>query len=343
MNRKSARTKAWRVSDDDFYEIESRDEQLEFLLKYAILAPSVHNTQPWAFRITGEGIEVYADGSRAMPVVDPGERELLMSLGAAITNLRVAAAHFGFHASVVYQARPEISLPVALVTFSETSDPDMRLARLFGAIKRRHTNRHAFNGESLDPRAVTALSDLAALFPETLSILLSEFQKQTADLVAFAGRRQMASEGFRNEVADWIRPSDSDRLDGICADALGVPEVASGAAAWLLRHLGISAWRADRDRQLVTKASLLMLVSADDDRTSLVQAGEVLERLLLTITNVGLHYSFMNQPIQVNQLRDRVEMLSGCKRPPQLLLRIGQGAVVDRPMPRRPVTSVVIK
>lgn len=243
----------------------------------------------------------------------------------------------------MYQPRPETSLPVALVTFSETSDPDIRLASLFRAIKRRHTNRHPFDGQSLDPQAVTALCDLADLYPETLTLLLPWLQKQTADLVAFADRTQMASEGFRNEVAHWIRPSGPDRLDGICADALGVPEVVSGAAAWVLRHFDIGAWRAGRDRQLVTKASVLMLVSAADDRTSLVQAGEVLERLLLTITKAGLHYSFMNQPIQVNQLRDRVGMLSRCKRPPQLLLRIGHAAVVDRPMPRRPVKSVVIK
>lgn len=343
MNGISARTRAWRVSDDDFYELESRGEQLAFLLQYAILAPSGHNTQPWFFKITDEGIEVYADGSRALPVVDPEERELLMSVGTAITNLRVAAAHFGFDTIVLYQPRPETSLPVALVTCSETSDPDRRLASLFGAIKRRHTNRHDFDEAALDSRALTALCDLAGLYPETLSPLLPHLQKQTADLVAFAVRRQMASEGFRNEVADWIRPSAPDRLDGICADALGVPEVASGAAAWLLRHFDIGAWQADRERQLVTKASLLMLVSADDDRTSLVQAGEVLERLLLTITNVGLHYSFMNQPIQVNQLRDRVATLSCCRRPPQLLLRIGHAAVVDRPMPRRSVKAVIVK
>ena len=178
MNGISARTRAWRVSDDDFYELESRGEQLAFLLQYAILAPSGHNTQPWFFKITDEGIEVYADGSRALPVVDPEERELLMSVGTAITNLRVAAAHFGFDTIVLYQPRPETSLPVALVTCSETSDPDRRLASLFGAIKRRHTNRHDFDEAALDSRALTALCDLAGLYPETLSPLLPIYRSR---------------------------------------------------------------------------------------------------------------------------------------------------------------------
>src|SRR5438045_7283586 len=94
MSNANTRTKAWRVRDDDFYDLESRAAELEFLLQYAILAPSGHNTQPWSFKITSVGVEVYVDESRAMPILDPQERELLMSVGAAICNLRVAAAHF---------------------------------------------------------------------------------------------------------------------------------------------------------------------------------------------------------------------------------------------------------
>jgi hypothetical protein len=343
MNGTRARTEAWKVPDGDFWEIESREAQIEFLLQYAILAPSGHNTQPWTFKIIPEGIEVYADLSKALALIDPGDRELLMSLGAAIMNLRVAAAHCGFETSVRYQPRQESSLPVALVTLSETSSPDPMLASLFSAIKRRHTNRHPFDGETIAPEAVSSLCDVADLYPDALSLLMPWFQSQTADLVAFADRAQMASAGLRNELADWIRPSNSTEFDGICADALGVPAIASGAAAWLLRHFDIGTWQASHDHGLVKDASLLMLVSAEDDRTSLVQAGEILEHLLLTITKAGLHYSFMNQPIQVSDLRSRVGSLSRCKRPPQLLLRIGHAAVVDPPMPRRPVNAVMMK
>src|SRR6266496_1085366 len=104
----------WQIDDSEFYEIESREEQLHFLLQYAILAPSSHNAQPWQFRITAEGIEVLPDLSRHLPIVDPFDRELWMSIGAAITNLRVAAAHFGFDTTVLYTAEQ------ILVTFVET-------------------------------------------------------------------------------------------------------------------------------------------------------------------------------------------------------------------------------
>src|SRR5205814_5546335 len=107
----------------DFYEIESQREQVKFLLEYAILAPSGHNTQPWFFRIAEDGVEVYADYSRRLPVADPGDRELMMSIGAAITNLRAAAAHFGFESSVLYQPVFDEALPVAMVSLRETCAP----------------------------------------------------------------------------------------------------------------------------------------------------------------------------------------------------------------------------
>src|SRR6476620_1456324 len=86
----------WQLHEEDFHELDSFRERIDFLLQYAVLAPSTHNTQPWLFRTTDDGVQVSADYSRRLPLVDPYDRELLMSVGAAITNLRVAAAWFGY-------------------------------------------------------------------------------------------------------------------------------------------------------------------------------------------------------------------------------------------------------
>ena len=67
-------------------------EKLTFLLRYAVLAPSGHNTQPWLFRVAGDAVELYADWTQALAVVDPEDRALTISCGAALFNLRVASA-----------------------------------------------------------------------------------------------------------------------------------------------------------------------------------------------------------------------------------------------------------
>ena len=149
----------WIIDEADFYELETHQEQMTFLLRYAILAPSGHNTQPWTFHITADGVEVTADYSRRMPVVDKGDRELLMSVGAAIANFRVAAAHFGFDTTVAYEPRTLESVPVATIRVCETCAPNDALATLFPAIRKRHTNRELYDGAPIDPATLQALCD----------------------------------------------------------------------------------------------------------------------------------------------------------------------------------------
>lgn len=85
---------AWDVCEDRFPRGGSPEQRLEFALRYAVLAPSTHDTQPWRFAIAGETVALYADGTRKLPTLDPGGRELLMSCGAALFHLRIALRPF---------------------------------------------------------------------------------------------------------------------------------------------------------------------------------------------------------------------------------------------------------
>jgi hypothetical protein len=330
----------WHIDDSEFYELQSFDEQMRLLLRYAVLAPSGHNTQPWIFRITDSGVEVFADYTKRLFVIDPQDRELLMSVGAAITNFRVAAAHFGFETAVLYDRRPEERIAVALISVRETSSPDRSLAALFRAIPRRHTNRAPFDGQPIDPLALSRLCDLIDLFPETLRLILPHQKDCVAGMVEEACRIQMARPAFRAEIADWIHPADGEHTDGLRADAL---EVHPLLAAGFLRQFDSGAWQAPRDRRLAESASALLLVTAEDDRVSLIRAGEALELLLLTIADVGLQYSFLNHPVEVDAMRDRIRALAGSSQPAQLLIRIGSGPPVEQAMPRRPLDRVLAR
>ena len=333
----------WQIDESEFYELESRREELEFLLRYAVLAPSSRNTQPWSFRITANSVEIFADYSRRTPAIDPDDRELLMSVGAAITNLRVAAAWFGFDSAVHYEQRPQESFFVALVTFQETCSTDENLRRLFPAIRRRHTNRQPFEATPLEFSALGALCDLADQFPDTVTFLLPRDKRRLGNLVALGNELQMSRTSVRAELADWIRGSESDSEDGICVDGLGIPAPLDRLAGWVTRHVDLGGVQAAHDRQMINNAAALMLISANDDRVSLLTAGEVVERLLLTATLNGLQYSFFNYAIEDSGLREEIRRLARSIEPPQLLLRVGYAKPVARAMPRRPVESVMQK
>jgi hypothetical protein len=326
----------WEIDDSEFYEIESAEEQLKFLLQYAILAPSSHNAQPWQFRIMAEGVEILPDLSRRLPVVDPHDREMWMSIGAAIANLRVAAAHFGFVTTVMYTAES------IRVTFQETCAAGEQLRRLFPAIKRRHTNRKPFWQEAIEPEMLHRVCEVVDRFPETLRLILPRDNARAADLITVAEREQMSQPAYRDELADWLREQDPESGDGMPSESLGITTPFPGATDWVVRHVDIGPFQAARDRHLIETAAALIVVAAEDDRVSLVTAGEILERFLLGITLEGLSYSFFNAPIELAAFRDRVRNLAGTNRPPQLLLRIGRARSETQPMPRRPVDSVTV-
>ena len=334
------RVTPWQIDPSEFDELESRQEQMQFLLRFAVLAPSSRNTQPWMFRITAEGIDVFADFTRRLLTIDPDDRELMMSVGAAITNFRVAAAHFGFTTIVRYDARPDRAL-VASITACETCLPDPHLASLFSAIPKRHTNRALFDHKPIDAQTWARVRDVLDSFPETFKVVLPEEKHQAAELIDYAERLQMTRPALRAEMAEWIRADDGLHTDGVPAAAFGIPRVLASGASWFVRQFKAGAWHGARDRRLADSASALLVVCADDDRASLLQAGEALERLLLTITNAGLQYSFLNQAIEVKSLRARVQMLAGSKFPAQLLIRIGSSLPVDEPTPRRTVEAVI--
>ena len=342
MTEYDPRITPWLIDSSEFYELEDTRAQLEFLLRYAVLAPSGHNTQPWSFRITSEGIEVYSDPGRRLPIIDPADRELLMSVGAAITNLRVAAAHFGFETTVLYQPRLEESLPVALVAIRETCCPEPSLTRLFSGITARHTNRQPFEEKPIDEGSLSKLCDFVDEHPEWVQFILPHDRPHAAELIAEGDRLLMKSEGFRSELASWLRPNETRAGDGICGDALGLPGPAAALAPWVMRHFDLGRTQARADRSFAEHAAGLIAVVADDDRTSLIRAGEILERLLLLLTTLKIAYSFLNQPIEIDRLRNELWSMIRCPKPPQLLLRFGYARPVDHAQPRRPLEAVLV-
>src|SRR5574341_2278826 len=76
--------------------------QMRELVRYATLAASGHNTQPWKFAVKANVIEIHPDYARRLPVVDPNDRELWISLGCALENLLIAARAAGYAPEVIY-------------------------------------------------------------------------------------------------------------------------------------------------------------------------------------------------------------------------------------------------
>lgn len=149
----------WNVSAKDFPADASPAERWRFFLRYAILAPSSHNSQPWLFRLDKTRLELYADRTRACRVVDPDDRELIMSCGAALFHLRSALAHFGYLGPVEILPEREDSDLIARLTLGFHGENSLEESIVFHAIPKRRAGRRGSlcsrprTGDPADPGA----------------------------------------------------------------------------------------------------------------------------------------------------------------------------------------------
>jgi len=325
----------WDVRQQDFPATLPIEVQLRFLLRYAILAPSSKNTQPWRFAVEGNAVSIYADRSRAQPIADPSERELYVSLGCALENLLVAGEHFGFRCVVSYLPlpdHPDLACTVVLEA-GGTRSPSQAAIPL-DTILRRCTDHGVYREAPVTPadRARLEACDTEA----GLRLALTDepaIRRRMDELTLQADVRLFADPEFRDELGYWVGQG-----------VFGTPWLISQLGRLAMSHLDLGKPAAKRDRKVLDSAALLGLVSsAKDDHLAHLRTGQLLEWLWLTATAMGLSVHPMSQTMELADLRAEVAaLLPGGGWIPQQPFRVGHSAA-QRPhhSPRRPLEEVV--
>ena len=310
--------------------------QLQALVQAATLAPSSHNTQPWLFRLEGQVIELLADRTRALPVNDPDDRELTISCGCALFNLRVAAAAAGLQAQVEPWPDAADTDLLARVHLS-LNGAGQALAAMQAAMGERRTYRERFAATAVGPMALRSLVDAVHSEAASLAVLDTADQRLgAAALVAEGDAMLWANPSWRRELAAWMHPRR--RGDGLTLPALAIP-----VAQMVVRTFDMGHGVAAKDRQLADESPVLaMLSTAGDMPGDWLAAGQALQRLLLVAVQLGLQASYLNQAVQVATLRPKLQQLTGRPGYAQLLLRIGTPTQVTPAAPRRPLADVLV-
>ncbi len=334
----------WNISEGGFPRTGTSSEKLRFLLNYAVLAPSGHNTQPWLFNIVGDGVELYADRTRALPVCDPEDRELIMSCGAALLHLRVALRYFGYEGAVETFPEPDEPDLLARISFGDERKATAEEHSLFDAIPKRRTNRMPFEARQLPEKVLRELQAAASKEAAWLHIIQAENDRnRVADLIAEGDRIQMANRSFRRELAAWIHMNRTVSHDGMPGYAHGYGDLSSVLAPLVVRTFDIGKGQAAKDRQLAAGSPVLAVLGTNGDTPNdWLSAGQALARVLLRARAEEVWASFMNQPIEVAELRPKLRDILGRKGVLQLLLRLGYGPEV-RPTPRRTPGEVLMR
>lgn len=327
----------WNVSEQSFPGTAPIETQLRFLLRYAVLAPSVRNTQPWAFAIEGNSVLLYADWARGQPVADADDRELYLSLGCALENLLVAAEHYGFGHDTEYLPLPAGHPLAARIEFHPGGTPTPARAGLGpGTLVSRHNDYGVFR-EVPVPEPVRQELEGCRLEGEPRLDLTEDwlFRRWLDALTAEADHLDYADPRFRRELAAWIGRG-----------VFRTPFPRLGALAVSRLDLGDSVAR--QDHKLVDSTGLFgVLSAAGDDHLTHLRAGQLFERIWLRATAAGVSLHPMSQTMRHPELRAAVaELLPEPGWTPVHLFRLGYGyheAESHHRTPRWPAEEVVLR
>lgn len=295
---------------------------------YAILAPSVHNTQPWRFVLNPNRLEIRADRSRQLKILDPTGRQLHLSVGCALFNARVSMAASGCQSDVL---RSCDGLPAEVIARIDSGGgsaaPDDALAGLAPAVGLRQTNRRRFVAEAVPDDLLTTLVAAAAAEGARLHPVVSADDRQAlARLTQQADAALIANPAYRAELRAWTTTDPTRRdgvpsravphVDGTSGDELPIRDFDSEGAGWL-----------PPDTHSSSAQCLVVLGTTGDNPEAWVNAGEALERVWLEITRAGFVASIFTQVIEVAALRERLRGELRLGMYPHIVMRVGRAPV----------------
>jgi hypothetical protein len=327
------------MTDGQHWSDVARDDAVRHALGRAARAPSVHNTQPWQIRVDGDTVTIRADRTRQLTVADRRGRELVMSTGAALLNLRVGLAARAWGVEV--HRMPDRDDPdLMAVVHVVPTPPEAELATLDPAVTRRRTNRRSFGEEQLPDVLLHRLSSAAAEEHALLVPVQSQLHRRLiARLSAEADGQQNADPAYRAELRRWTRRPAA-RGDGLPLAVLPRAEGSPREGVLAQRDFdtaGVGGLPPPKDAR---EQPLVLLTTLTDVPEAWLRAGEAMERVLLELTQAGWVAGPVTQSIEVAVIRSQVRAALCWDAHPQVLLRVGRAAPVPG-TPRREHAEVV--
>ncbi|OBF09814.1 NAD(P)H nitroreductase [Mycobacterium sp. ACS4054] len=299
------------------------------VLSLAARAPSVHNTQPWRWRVDASSLHLYSDESRQLPNIDPDGRDLMLSCGAALHHCVVALAAVGWLSKVTRFPNPADPSHLAAIELSPHRADSVDIA-LAAAIPRRRTDRRYYSSWPVPVGDVALMAARAARSGVTLCQVedldnLREIVAQSvrdhlnqdylAELTAWSGRyASVAGVPARNTPA----PDPTAKIPGRFFAGPVLPMPAESSAA-------------------EDNAVVVALGTRNDDRLAQLRAGEATSVVLLTATSLGLASCPVTEPLEIPERRAAVQSdIFGDSNYPQMLLRVGWAPINADPLPATP-------
>jgi nitroreductase len=322
-----------------------KNKDLINLTKYAIKAPSSHNSQPWKFKLEENSITIFPDYERILPVADPDNHELFISLGCALENLIIAAGYFGYHTDIEMKMEDPFKESIRL-EFS--SGNNQNYDQLFKNIEIRQSTRSKYNKALIPPADIEKLNE-AGNQDQVLFLLLTATVdiEPIIEITKRATVLQLIKKEFINELFKWIRfnrRTAKKTGDGLYSGTTGSPSVPKWLGKLILKLTLDPRREARKNVNLMKNSSgILIFIAKENTKEAWINLGRSFQRVALTATSLNIKHSYINSACEM--IAARRELFEALKLNPEeqplLIIRIGYSA--KRPYSfRRPLKDVLI-
>ena len=303
-------------------------------------APSIHNTQPWHWRVDGDVLDLYAEPARQLPTTDPDGRLMVLSCGAALHHARVALAADGYEVDVTLMPSADDQDHLATIAVRGPAPVTAAAIRMARAIGVRHTDRRPLRDEALSAAAMTAVRSAASPYGVNVDVLARDKVIELAAAVDRAQRGLLADAETRDELTWWTNGRDLD-ADGIPDSVIPDRAPLTNVPGRDFGHPGSLPISEEHDQS----ATYAILSGAEDDPQAWLNAGQALSAMWLVATEWMIGLLPLSAPIEMLPARQLVRDIIAGIGHPYMAVRLGLPDTTAAPIvrtARRPASQTVI-
>ncbi len=313
------------------------------ILKYASLAPSGHNMQPWFVRIKSKNeFVIGSEKDRWLPAVDPENREALLSIGAFIENFCSASLSFGYETDVQITAKSFFDSEIANIKLKNIKTESFDNKK----ITSRRTVKKGLQSRELKSDDIKKISGIGPgrifYFPRNIN-----HSKCLTDWTIESYSHQTWRDDAQNELAGCIRfkKEDAEKYAyGLTPEGMEI----NGIAGWYVRNFmnkkdvtgkSFREQGIDLYSKLANEgAGWIIITSKGSTSADLIETGRLFQRLALSVREMNIALHPMTQILEEKKWRDQMAAMHRPGVLPQFILRVGYiNSYPDPVSIRRPV------
>jgi len=334
--------KAWEINEKDYPLNKGLEEKVKFLINYAILAPSSHNTQPWKFEVKENIIKIFPDLKRAVAYSDRFNRELYISLGCSLANILVASNHFNFDTEVKYFSEDDLRNPAISIKLTEKEELKSSIKSLFPFMARRVSNRNFYEEKKVPKNILNNI--LRFNDEESTKVHLICDTKIKEKIIKAVGRSVLfafSDKLFKYELSHWVRSNYTKKHDGMPLFGFGIPGIISLFAPYVIKNMP-ARLQEKMDKDLLLHASVLIVISSEDCKESWIKVGKIYEYIALASLGRGVSTSPMAGVVEYEETNKKLKEILDIDKRPLFFVRMGYTGKIMHNTPRRNVEEVLL-